>query len=1377
MRKCFILFVVVIFCQAAYSQQEYYRFTRLGLSNGLSHNQVNTIHKDSRGFMWFGTMSGLNRYDGYNFKVFKSSPQDTSTIRDNYINNIYPLPDKKLWIVTRNGNCIYDAYTETFSRDDQRYLSSLGLPSEAISTIVMDHEGSFWFLYQNLGGIFRYAPGQGKPVKVISDPGAPEFLSSYDIATIANDAKNNLWVVYRNGLIEKIDKLSLKVIYRTDKLKAFRQGRTGGYSLYVDAEDELWISEYLSTAPGGVFRFNRIGEQLDYLSKQSGSIRLNSNVVSGISQDEEGKIWIGTDHGGINIIDKKNNAVRYLFSEIEDNASIPQNSIYSVYKDDQGVMWFGTYKQGICYYSNQANFVLFKHKFSDTNSLPFEDVNRFAEDANGNLWIGTNGGGLLYFDRRLNTFKAYTHNPSDPNSISNNVIVSLLVDHEQKLWVGTYLGGLNYFDGEKFIHYNNDPSDPGSISNNNIWDIFEDSKRNIWVGTLSGGVSLYNRKTKSFTHYHVEDLKSLHSNYISCIIEDRSGNIWFGASNGIDVLNTTTGAFTYIAHDDSDPASLSNNNVNAILEDSRGYIWVATREGLNRMDKNRERFTVFTTKDGLPDNSVLTILEDNNHNLWMGTPNGLCNAIIEEAGDGEMSVRFVNYDESDGLQGRVFNDKAAFKTKSGELLFGGFYGFNMFSPEKFYFQKEQPRIVLTGLQVFSKPVKPGEKLDGHIILTKSITEAEEITLKYNQNVFSVSFAALGLGYSGKEKFQYMLEGFNKEWLSTDGNQRIITYTNIDPGKYTLQVRQQSDDPAGIQQAASIRIVILPPFWLTIPAFVVYLLLAIGILTLARYLTIRRAKMRFRIAQEKKEAQRVHELDMLKLKFFTNISHEFRTPISLILAPVEKMLKNTGDDTEKKQYQLIYRNGKRLLGLVNQLLDFRKLEMKELRLYQSVGDIVEFTREVSASFSDLAEKKNIDFSFNSSVESLNISFDRDKIERIMFNLLSNAFKFTREEGTVSVNLKGVEPDNVPMVEIQVCDSGIGIPEENREKIFERFFQHENSESVLNNGSGIGLAISREFVKLHGGSIKVDSTPGKGTCFTILLPVKGVLAPQNGMPGHEAIYEKVHRDEDQVLNGNAKRSVLIVEDNDDIRFYIKDNLRNSYIVYQAVNGKEGLEKAIEVLPDLIISDVMMPVMDGISLCRQLKTDPRTSHIPVILLTARTSDEQKMEGYRTGAVDYITKPFSFEMLQSRIHNLLLQQEKMRRLFQNQVEIQPKEISSNPVDEDFITRAVAVVEENISQAVFSVEDLSRSLYMSRVALYKKLLSLTGKAPLDFIRAVRIKKAMQLMRHSRKTISEIAYEVGFNDPKYFARYFKKEIGKLPSEYVLECRKVVSGEM
>lgn len=1370
-KQLYFLFTLLLFQSFVIAQGDAYQFMRLDLRNGLSHNQVNWMLKDSRGFMWFGTMSGLNRFDGYDFKVYKHDLHDSTSLSDNYVERIFELPEKKMWIATRNGNNIYNPVTDRVSRDDIGYLSDLSLPPGNVYAVVKDRQGNFWFLYQNNGGVYRYSPSTRKILALQHDPGDSLSIASNDVAAMVQDADNYIWLVHRNGILEKLQKDTYKVLQRTQQIQRLTKGIIQNYSLFIDRDNELWIYAPLAGNPGGVFYYQTKNNQLTHITKEAGDIRINTNIVTGVTQDQEGIIWVGTDHGGVNLINKKNQSVNFLLTDAEDHTTISQNSIYSVYKDSSNNIWLGTYKQGVSYYNNsKAMFRLFRHKVSDPNSLPFEDVNRFAEDAKGNLWIGTNGGGLIYFDRTRKRYSVFRHNPSDPESLSNDVVVSLYIDHEQKLWVGTYFGGLNCYDGKKFKRFRHNPSDTNSISDNSIWEIFEDSRNNLWIGTLSGGLNRYDRKKNIFHHYRVEDGQSLHSNYISAIVEDSKGNIWLGTSNGIDVYDQEHNRFRYLGHADEDSSSLSNNNVITLLFDSKKRLWAGTREGLNLLDQKTNRFTVFRKEDGLADNTILTLLEDNKGTLWVGTPNGLSNVVVGEK-SGKLTFDVENYDESNGLQGREFNDKSAFKTRWGELMFGGPNGFNLFNPDNFQTKVEVPKIVLTELLLFNTAVKVGEEIGGHTILQSAFAETKAITLRYNQNVFSVGFAAPGTIQSEKEKFLYILEGFNDGWLSTDGRQRTITYTNLDPGDYTFRVKADSEPGMGHSGEVTLRITVLPPFWMTWPAFLIYFVLATGVLLVGRRQIIQRARMRFQIDHQKKEAQRIHELDMLKLKFFTNVSHEFRTPLSLIIAPVEKMMKQTEDEGQKKHFQLIYRNAKRLLALVNQLLDFRKLEMRELRLHPAPGDIIGFVRELTFSFNDLAEKKNIRFAFCASLDSFEMMFDPDKVERIMFNLLSNAFKFTPEAGSINVQITlNRTTDADSRIEIAVEDSGIGIPAEQQDRIFERFFQHETSGNILGQGSGIGLAISREFARLHGGTIAVRSTAGVGTAFTVILPVKPLqgIANDNAPVETAVIMHKVQphsADEMPDTAAGKKASVLVVDDNDDIRFYIKDNLRTGYKVYEAMNGSEGWEKAQSLQPDVIISDIMMPGMNGLELCKKVKQDARTSHIPVILLTARSAEEQKLEGFDTGANDYITKPFSFEMLLSRVKGLLAHQEALRKLFQKQIEVEPSSISATPVDENFIRQAIDVVEKNMGESEFSVEDLSKALFMSRVALYKKLLSLTGKAPLDFIRSIRMKRAAQLLTKTQMTISEVAYAVGFSNPKYFTRFFKKEFNVLPTAY------------
>ena len=688
-------------------------------------------------------------------------------------------------------------------------------------------------------------------------------------------------------------------------------------------------------------------------------------------------------------------------------------------------------------------------------------------------------------------------------------------------------------------------------------------------------------------------------------------------------------------------------------------------------------------------------------------------------------------------------------------------------------------MVLTNFQVFNKNVRAGETSGNRMILEKAISETKEITLSHSDNVIALEFAALNFSNTEKNKYAYILEGFDKAWSATDAKIRKATYTNLDPGNYTFRVKATNEDGIGNHEGVTLKITVLPPFWKTTWAYILYALLIAGILWFARHMILLRAKMRFQMEQERKEAKRMHELDLMKIRFFTNVSHEFRTPLALILTPVEKMMKNKLDEPQRKYFELIHRNAKRLLNLVNQLLDFRKLEMEEIYLNPSNNDIIRYTKDISCSFSDIAEKKNIRFNFYSTIDTLVTSFDKAKLERILFNLLSNAFKFTPEGGNVTVeadtkiNIDG-NAAVASFIEIKVKDSGIGIPAEKRENIFDRFFQYNVPGDMINQGSGIGLSITKEFVRLHGGTITVDSEPGKGSCFTICLPVINSPVETNGSTelysnGHNSslISSANGHTADQTgtkVNGK-KFSILLIEDNEDFMFYLKDNLQHPFNIIEARNGKEGWQKVLGQHPDLVVSDIMMPEMNGIDLCRKIKEDQRTSHIPVILLTAWSSEEIQMQGYTTGANDYITKPFNFEILLSRINNLLIQQESLKKNLQKHIDVHPGEIIVDSADEKLIRLALEVIEKNIDNTDFSVEELSRSLCMSRAAMYKKVTALTGKTPIEFIRSIRLKHAAQLLEKTQMTVSEIAFEVGFNNTKYFVKYFKEEFNMLPRDY------------
>jgi signal transduction histidine kinase/ligand-binding sensor domain-containing protein/CheY-like chemotaxis protein/AraC-like DNA-binding protein len=1362
-----LAFFLLFFAAGLHAQNNEFQFSKLDITNGLSHNQVNCMLKDSKGFMWFGTLSGLNKYDGYKFRVFKHIVGDTTSLNDDFIVSIAQGPNDKLWIETRNGYNIYDPATEKFSRDIGKYLGLLGIPSQNLTAVKKDRFGNFWFL-NSVTGIYKYNAATNTTTHISYHPGGKASIYSNTVADLAADARGNIWLVYNKGILERIDPKTYRVNYRKT-LSELPTGLNTGYRVFIDKEDDIWA--FVPTYSSGVYYIKNNLGTFRHLDKGPAPNGLNTNVISNLIQDDKGRIWIATDHGGINVLNKQDFTIKYLLNREDDNKTVSQNSIILLYKDNAGIIWVGTYKRGLSYYNESIiKFPLYTHHLSDPASLSFSDVNKFIEDKAGNLWLGTNGGGLVYFNRKNGSFKKYMHDAANPGSITNNVIVSMYLDHEQKLWIGTYFGGLDCFDGKTFKHYRHSDTDPGSLSEDRIWSILEDSDNNLWVGTLAGGLNVLNRKTDKFAHYIFKPgvNNSLHSNYMSALMEDRRKNLWVVTAYGVDVLNRKTNEFSHYIHDDKDPYSLVNNFTNNIIEDSKGLVWISTREGLSIFDPATGHFTNLTHKDGLPDNTTIDMREDDNHNIWVSTPNGLSNILVDRSAS-PLKFRFVNYNEKDGLQGREFQPYSSYKTRSGELIFGGGNGFNIFRPADLHTSKHIPELVFTDLQVFNKSVGVGEKVLGKVILPRSITEIKDMELNYNENVFSFEFAALNYFDPDKVKFEYKMEGFDGNWITADNLTRKAPYTNLDAGDYTFKVRASN---AGFwnSKEISLHVKILPPFWKTTYAYLFYALVFIGGLLYIRREGIRKLRTQFLLEKEREETQRLHELDLMKIKFFTNVSHEFRTPLSLIMAPVDKIVKTVKDPDVKNQLLLVNRNAKRLLNLVNQLLDFRKMEYQELKLHKRSGDIISFIRELSHSFTDVAEQKGIDFVFDTEIEEYYTSFDHDKIERILFNLLSNAYKFTQAGGQVSV-LLNLRKDK--KLEIKIIDTGIGMNPDKIEKIFEPFFQNDIPGSMLNQGSGIGLSITKEFVRLHEGEILVESEFNQGSCFTVLLPLqkldkklftdKPVALSHQTDEFTDAGDKKPGRQKD---TRDVKRpTVLLVEDNDDFRFYIKDNLKDSFNIIEAENGKKGWQKALAQHPNLVVSDITMPEMNGIDLCLKIKSDKRTTHIPVILLTAIAGEEQQLKGLGTGASDYMTKPFNFEILASKIKNILSQQENMRKTYQKQVDASPTEMAVDSPDELFIKKVLVLIDGNISNPNYSVEELSSEMFVSRYTLYKKILQMTGKTPNELMRQMRLKRAAQLLETGHLTISQICHKVGFKSQKYFVKTFKAEFNTIPSRY------------
>lgn len=1343
-----------------FCQIKEYPFSQLSNEDGLSNNHVNVILKDRRGFVWFGTQSGLNRYDGYTLKVFRHDDSDSTSLRDESVDGIFEGPEDKLYISTgRGGINVYDPVTGAFVPQTGAYLQARHILRYGLVRLVRGKDDHYYFIYSD-SGVYRFDPGRGAVSIWVNTPGAAGVRSP--VTDVARDTSGGLWLSHINGILERLDPMKEKITLREDILQQKGQRSSYGYKLYIDRQDNLWL--YQQDNLSGLWSYNQHTGGLRHFCRDSGAARLSTNNIGDVSEDNKGLLWIATDKGGVNLLDKDKQTVQYL-QHSDEERSLPANTITSLYMDDIGTVWLGTMKNGVCYYQqNMLRFPLYRRQPGQPESLPYNDVSCFAEDGKGNLWIGTDGGGLIYFDRAANRFVQYRHDERNPNSLSGDVVVALTVDHAGSLWIGTYQGGMDRYQGGRFYHYRHNDADPSSLADDHVYSLREDAGGYMWVGTMNGGLDRLDRSKGIFYHNTYDMPHSLHSNYIPALAEDSSANLWVGTASGIDVLVRNTGKYL---HYTTAGSGLGDNIVFGMMCDHRGNMWVATRQGLSVQQPGRDTFQVFHMKDGLPSNIVLGVLEDRDHFLWVSTSGGLSRIAVSEAA-GRLTIDCLNFDQYDGLQGREFNERAAFRTREGELVFGGAGGFNLFRPEAIRRNEHVPPVVLTGLQLYNKevPLPPSVPGDGKLVLS------------YDETNFTLEFAALSYINARKDRYAYQLVGFDKDWMMTDGRNRRAAYTNIDPGEYVFRVRASNSDGVWNDEGISLRIIVRPPFWKTGFAYGLYVVVILLLLYIGRMRILRRAKARFALSEERREAMRVRELDRMKIKFFTNLSHEIRTPLSLILSPVDKLIRGAEDQGRRQLAMTIERNARRLLHLVNQLLDLRKMETNELKLNMSPGDIASFIKATANSFADLAEERGIAFGYQADVDELPALFDRDKLERILFNLLSNAFKFTSRGGSVGVEVAVLEKDEKGvLLELKVRDTGIGIPPALQDKVFESFFQVDAPGHSRGQGTGIGLAITREFVEMHGGTIKVESAQDKGSCFTILLPVEvlpgGARESAASLPAQEMAEEMADVPALSSEEGRKQFKVLLVEDDEDFRFYLKENLAPLFTVLEAANGREGWQKALSAQPDLVVSDVNMPLMDGLELCKKIKGDERVSHIPVILLTALSSEQEQLRALGLGVNDYISKPFNVEILISRIKNLLKFKDSVEETLKRRVTVEPGEIEEEPekTSEDFIREAVEVLEKNIANADFSVDEWSREMGLSRTTLYKRLVTATGKTPIGFIRSFRMKRAAQLLEKTRHNVAEVAYMVGFNNPKYFARYFKEVYGILPSVYQAEKRK------
>ncbi len=1389
-----IICLFVLFSFSLHAQTEELRFEGLTVEQGLSANSILSTLQDSRGFLWIGTMDGLNRYDGYKFTVYKNIIGDSTSISENMIRSMYEDKAGTLWIGTWGGGLNkFDREKEKFTHFKHDSTNPNSLSHDAVISICEDNLGYLWV--GTGGGLNKLNRKNKQFTHYTYNPDDTSSISDNKILSLYKDGNDILWIGTAGGLNklqlnnkqetppdnnssvidnEKSSPTFIRYMHNPNDVTSLSNNVV--VSIYEDNFGILWIG----THGGGLNKFDRENEKFTrYINEPQNGSTISGNNVYSIYEDNSGDLWFGTYGNGLNKFNRATEEFIHYAYDPNNPTSINDNGIFSICQDDCGILWFGTWG-GLNNYYKRKNIITYKYIPGDPKSLSDNQVSVIFEDKLGVTWIGTVNGGLNRLDGKSKGFTHFIHDPNNPYSISNNSINSICEDESGMLWIGTDGGGINKFDRKtnKFYSYSSDPDDPSSLSNNQVYQIFADHNGDIWIGARGGGLNKFDKENERFIRYtyNPDDPNGLGNDLVFAMFEDKRGVFWIGTyGGGLNKFNRETNTFTRYLHSSDNPTSLSNNNVSKIYEDKKGVLWVGTQGGgLNKFNREKNQFKHYTQVDGLPNEVIYGILEDDIGNLWISTNNGLSKF-------NPNTETFRNYDVKDGLQSNEFN-MGAFKSKNGAMYFGGNNGVNVFYPDNIKDNTQIPKIVITDFQLFHRSVPVGyDEFNNRSILEKSIMETKEIEINYEDNIISFEFTALDFHAPEKNRYAYIMEGFEEDWNYTDASRRFVTYTNLDPGEYYFKVKGSNNDGVWNEEGTSLRIILTPPWWATWWSYILYGVFAIGLFSALTRFYLNRQRLRHQLELEHEHSEKLEEVDQIKSRFFANISHEFRTPLTLILGPSESIITETLDEKTKKKAGSIKRNANRLLNLINQLLDLSKLEAGRLKLETSFSNIVTFVKGVAMSFESLAERKDIILKVKSSNDEIGLYFDKEKMEKVFTNLLSNAFKFTPGGSKITISVKETENNSV---EIKVKDSGIGIPEKELPKLFDRFYQVDNSRTRERGGTGLGLALTKELVELHLGSIKVESEEKKETVVTITLPLgKEHLLPEEIVVVDETpeegkiLVELEEEGESTSLQvdkplpeeiAKDKTIILIVEDNAEVRDYIKDSLESEYFIVEATNGEQGLRKAENIIPDLIISDIMMPKMDGNELTRRLKNDERTSHIPIILLTAKSEQESKLEGLETGAEAYLTKPFDTKELQIRIKNLINLRRKLQQKYSSDKIVttmgELKKVSG--LDEKFMKKAMEVIEKHISEETFSIEDFGKEVGMSRMQIHRKLKALTGKSASHYIRSVKLFKAKEMIGKHETTISEIAYSLGFSSPAYFTRCFKEEYGHPPSDLV-----------
>jgi signal transduction histidine kinase/ligand-binding sensor domain-containing protein/DNA-binding response OmpR family regulator len=1309
----------------------------LGIEQGLSNNSVTCIFKDHYGFMWFGTYDGLNRYDGEKFKVFRNIWGDSKSLSFNYIFNIAEV-DNKILVGTQKG-LVYYNYPDSKFYPIYYQPANNGKAQKVdcyINSIVTDKVGNTYIATDRLG-LLIYNKQHLKCKQVLLDG----VVAGYDAGSLTSGENNQLLLFVKNVGLCSYNTLSGKITIVSNLLKY-------ASCLLKDQNNNIWIG----TDGVGVYIYNLLSGKLLKFNDVYGKLT-NDNIVA-LQIVSSGELWIATNGGGVNIVNLKSRKLSYLIPG-EEKGSLRSGAVSYLYEDNESRKWIATLRGGINVIEGKEQaFRSFTHDPFNKNSVINNFIISFCEDEANNIWIGTDGGGLSYWDTKKNTYTSYVHKAGVP-SLSSNFVVSIVNDYTNKVWIATFSGGINAFNKntKSFKHYTcYNPID--KKEERNLWKLYEDHEHNLWAGcTRNGALYLFNRAKDNFELFD-KNLVNIHT-----LFEDDAGVLWAGDYSRLIKIDRKGGKQQYFNID---------NAIRAITEDKAHNLWLGTDGGgLLLFNRYTNTYKRFTQMDGLPSNSLLNVLVDNKSILWGSTYNGLTRL-------DPSSKKITNYYASDGLQSNQFNYNAALKLKSGELLFGGINGFNLFNPDNIKIVDHQPMLRLTDLKI-NNITTEGSSSYTH---NQPVVNLKQITVPFNEATLAIDYTALEYSFPDKINYAYYLEGWDHGWNYV-GKLKTAYYTRLNEGKYTLMIKATDTKGAWSGKQLLVVITVLPPWYRTWWAYLIYLFIVSSVIYWFWLYRTRQTKLKFEIEIANLRVEREKELNEKKLSFFTNVSHEFRTPLTLIINPIKDLLnQNKGD---KDELNVIYRNARRLLGLVDHLLLFRKTESENTQMKVSKLNFVILCNEVYLCFSQQAKIKKIKYNLEYTSDYIEVYADWEKIEIALFNLISNALKFTLDGGNINVIIQ--EDDS--NVFFKITDDGVGINTDVGDKLFDKFYQVKDK-NYFKTGFGIGLYLVRVFIENHKGHINYHNNPNGGTTFVLSLP-KGKEHFTS-----DQLFENIKFDLTQVnelidINNNDlqvkeeevnniellisnKQSILIIDDDNEIRGYIKRLFMTDYTVFEADNGKQGLELIKIHLPDLIISDIVMSEMNGLELCKIVKQDSTTNHIPIILLTGDATPDIMLKSIEEGAVDFLSKPFEKEVLIARAKSVLRSKTELQNYFYKEITLKNSTRNISEEHKNFLYNCIGVIELHLTDAHFDVDTLAKKAGMSYPTLFKRIKAITGQSVNNFIRFVRLRKAAELLIHTNCNVNEAAFQVGFNDIKYFREHFNKQFGINPSEFIKKHR-------